>query len=90
MIKSLLQALPDTEAEVLARLRELEIELRPLAEQKHKIDTGARRCQRYSYTSPAMSDVQRSGSQGSHWLGHLAIICVCCLDARGLWQASCQ
>ena len=41
---SLLQALPDTEAEVLARLQELEAELRPLAEQKHKIDTGARRC----------------------------------------------
>ena len=37
------QALPDTEAEVLGRLRELEAELRPLAEQKNKIDTRARR-----------------------------------------------
>ncbi|BDA47814.1 Calcium uniporter protein 6, mitochondrial [Coccomyxa sp. Obi] len=38
-----MRALPDTEAEVLGRLRELEAELRPLAEQKHKIDTHARR-----------------------------------------------
>ncbi len=39
-----MQALPDTEAEVLGRLRELEAELAPLAAQKHKIDTRARRC----------------------------------------------
>lgn len=38
------QALPDTEGEVLARLRELEAELQPLAEQKRKIDARARRC----------------------------------------------
>ncbi|EIE18201.1 DUF607-domain-containing protein [Coccomyxa subellipsoidea C-169] len=38
-----MRALPDTEAEVLGRLRELEAELAPLAAQKHKIDTRARR-----------------------------------------------
>lgn len=38
------QALPDTEAEVLSRLRELEAELKPLAEQKRKIDARAYRC----------------------------------------------
>ncbi len=40
----LAQALPDTEAEVLKRLREMEAELKPLAEQKRKIDTRAYRC----------------------------------------------
>ena len=34
-----MQAVPDTESEVLTRLRELEAELTPLAEQKRKIET---------------------------------------------------
>ena len=32
------QAVPDTEEEIQARLRELEAEIRPLAEQKRKIE----------------------------------------------------
>ena len=38
-----MQALPDTEAEVQARLQELYAEIAPLAEQKHKIDSRATR-----------------------------------------------
>lgn len=37
------QALPDTEAEVQARLQELYAEIAPLANQKHKIDSRAAR-----------------------------------------------
>ena len=38
------QALPDTEAEVQARLRELHLELEPLREQKRSIDGRVQRC----------------------------------------------
>lgn len=39
-----LQALPDTEQEVQARLQELHLELEPLREQKRNIDGRVQRC----------------------------------------------
>ena len=40
-----MQALPDTEREITARLEELRLELAPLVEQKRSIDNRVNRCQ---------------------------------------------
>ena len=77
-----LKALPDTEAEVLARLRELEAELRPLAEQKHKIDTGARRCLKHQ-TLPWKEPCSMPTSSR-----HLAAIEVLLPACKCLWNFS--